>query len=275
MKVFAAFIVLAFVVSGCAKITIEPIPKKEFKPVGYYTPLYVGDMVAYGELCIRHAGMQKIRPDIARIQSEYRENKYYAEGYNKTTRNYGKYDLPWHGFKQWCKGDLSSHLTAIINQLECNLCRLVEQGYSLDVLRLLADEGNKDTLKKEGVPALIAASSQNKFGIVSALLDFGINPNERDKQGNTALMWAAGWGADDSIKQLLDGGANPNLASEDGHTSLIMAAKLQHKSSVKILLDSGADPNIRDSNGKTALYWAKHRNNPGIIEMLEQAGAWK
>jgi len=138
------------------------------------------------------------------------------------------------------------------------------------------------------------------------LLEFGGDPNVRDRLGRTPLHHAAAEGR--GLEPLLEAGADPNARDKDGKTPLHYAVAHRHSDAVKLLLEygaeadeelaealrltplhlaalrgdaeeterllnSGADPNVRDVFCRTPLHYAAARNHKAAAELLLSRGA--
>ena len=67
----------------------------------------------------------------------------------------------------------------------------------------------------------------------SALLDAGVDPNQRDAEGATALMWAAAYGKHDNVKLLLERGAEVNARDARGKSALAIATEQKQDEAVQ------------------------------------------
>ena len=138
------------------------------------------------------------------------------------------------------------------------------------------------------------------------LLEFGGDPNVRDRHGRTPLHHAAAEGR--GLEPLLEAGADPNARDKDGKTPLHYAVAHRHSDAVKLLLEygaevdeelaealrltplhlaalrgdaeeterllnGGADPNVRDVFCRTPLHYAAARNQKAAAELLLSRGA--
>jgi ankyrin repeat protein len=129
-----------------------------------------------------------------------------------------------------------------------------------------------------GLTPLMHAANGNVLGVARALLA-RIDPREVDRRsarGRTALVIGASVGAADIVRLLLEKGAQVDGVDEEGKTPLIHAAGRRFPgtlATVELLLGQGADPNARDKLGNTALSQARQYGPPGVVELLQKAGA--
>lgn len=102
------------------------------------------------------------------------------------------------------------------------------------------------------------------------LLQFGADPNLRDRDGNSPLMTAVSLGNSDLIPILIAGKANVNLANNRGETPLIRAVQIRNAAAVRDLLAAGADPDQADSlAGKSARTYAEEDERaPNIAKLF-------
>ncbi|ANB10997.1 Hos4p [Sugiyamaella lignohabitans] len=118
-------------------------------------------------------------------------------------------------------------------------------------------------IRKDGSPIRDASGrlllqklcDKGDFERSKALIEMGVDVNDRDYAGNTALHDAALKGHLNIVELLLDNGAIIDIRSgiSDLDTPLIDATSRGHVEVVKLLLSRGADPRIFNAQGKTAL----------------------
>lgn len=121
---------------------------------------------------------------------------------------------------------------------------------------------------------LLAAAESGLTDVVKELLEEGVDVNIRDKNGFTPLILAAERGFAATVQVLLDNNAEINTKEYlFGRTALMWAVKNGHYETVKSLLKKHADVNIEDRNDLTALKFATMEGHPGIVKLLQQAGA--
>lgn len=120
---------------------------------------------------------------------------------------------------------------------------------------------------------LHVAVRSGEFDRVKALLQQGVNVNERDSLGGTALHDAA-WAGDLKMAELLlDSKADPNLAHlEGGSTPLHYAVITNHPELVELLLARGAKLKTMSASGATALHLAANRGFVNIVVLLLAKG---
>jgi ankyrin repeat protein len=131
--------------------------------------------------------------------------------------------------------------------------------------------GIAGTVAAGDVDALYKAAGEGDVAQVTALLDAGVNVNERTSKGSYALNNAAVENEVEVMRVLLDRGANPNVQNSQGDTPLICATKYAgaRPVTVKLLVEADTDLTVRDNTGKTALDYAKAKDQKEAIALLE------
>ena len=169
---------------------------------------------------------------------------------------------------------------------------------------------NEQVHTQGGMTALLFAARQGYAEVATALLDAGVDVNQRKKGDDVSALLAASInGHFDLATALLARGANPNLAAENGVTPLYAAinlmwapragypqprAHLNQKTGyleyMKALLDKGADPNARvnkkvwyssynfdqsgvEETGSTAFWRAAYAADVDAMKLLVSYGA--
>jgi ankyrin repeat protein len=77
--------------------------------------------------------------------------------------------------------------------------------------------------------SLIKAVIDERFDIVSLLLEYGVILNRRDDRGYTSLMHATAMGDVKTVKVLISAGADAALKSTAGETLLDIAQKSENE----------------------------------------------
>lgn len=126
-------------------------------------------------------------------------------------------------------------------------------------------------IKDHNGQALIKAVSKGDVNAVERMVAKGADVNARDKDGITALMWASTLGHTDIVKFLIAKGADVNAKTPNDDTALIFAATSRYIDIVRILIDHGADVNAADKTGRTALMMAGRQED--IVVLLKKSGA--
>ncbi|KAJ6010751.1 hypothetical protein N7451_002163 [Penicillium sp. IBT 35674x] len=149
---------------------------------------------------------------------------------------------------------------------------------------------------------IIIAADKGQLGVVTALLEKGIDPNTIDEVGDTALHKAAKKGRWDIARLLLERGASPlsrngsdslplHVAIRAGHTQVVrlllecnpstynckeggphepihIAAVNGHAKIVQLLIDYNASTLSTPKDHATALHLAAHKGHHDVCEIL-------
>lgn len=149
--------------------------------------------------------------------------------------------------------------------------RAIFNNDATTISKLLAHPNINKTIKignNEQTPLLYSAE-QNKIQATQALLNSGVNPNEKNAQDWTPLNIAIQFNNIETVNLLLeDKNIKVNLATQSW-TPLMMATG--NKAILEKLLDKNVDLTQRNNEGDTALDIAKKKGNPDIIEILNKA----
>jgi ankyrin repeat protein len=86
---------------------------------------------------------------------------------------------------------------------------------------------------------------------VGFLLQFGANPNAKDREGNTPLILAAIGRWTDGVRIFTTIKAQVDIQNRLGETALLKAVQNRDSFMAKQLLDAGANPDISDNSGTT------------------------
>lgn len=152
-------------------------------------------------------------------------------------------------------------------------------GSSLkDVQEVIAS--GRNMLERSGITqsSALHRAVDGKFyepGVVTALVQAGLDPNAREVNKRTPLHYAR---HPEAIAELLANGADPNLGDVNGQTALQINLSKEKSicrmERVHALLNGGADINHADNNGVTPLLSALEARRPSeFIELLIERGA--
>jgi ankyrin repeat protein len=187
---------------------------------------------------------------------------------------------------------------------------LSDNGHDILLLLSAAGKGDTETVKnlietgytidersKEGFTALMIASNNKQYDMVSYLLTLGASPNAitpvNDKEeatvstfgwigickdedtfsGLTPLFLAAKAGASDIVQLLLNKGADINSTTGGGASALYIACQSGNVEVVKVLLESKAKPDLLTDFGWSPLFVAAYKGYSDIVKLLLEAGA--
>lgn len=125
---------------------------------------------------------------------------------------------------------------------------------------------------KNGPVLMWAASVTNNPKIIEALINRGVDVNEREIDFNGTALSAASYQNTNSdiIDELVRHGAEVNIVL--GHlkkSPLLLAAEQNNSEVTKRLLFHGADPEYRDAIGRTAFIQAVKSENKDVIAIYE------
>ncbi len=108
-----------------------------------------------------------------------------------------------------------------------------------------------------GESGLHIVTKRGDAGWVGFLLQFGANPNVRDREGNTPLILAAIGRWTDGVRIFTTIKAQVDVQNRLGETALLKAVQNRDSFMVKQLLDAGANPDISDNSGRTPRSFAE------------------
>lgn len=143
--------------------------------------------------------------------------------------------------------------------------RLMEQA------RLLLDFGADPNAKnKYGATPIQCAASSGNLEYLELLLKEGADPEYVSPKGRNALYSALMGGNMECIERLMSLGGDINAQDDRGKTVLSRYAMAGGDiKMIKWLLEHGADKSIPDENGDTPLDWARENGHAEIVKLLE------
>lgn len=118
--------------------------------------------------------------------------------------------------------------------------------------------------------ALHRATYHAPDAIVEWLLAQGADPNAQDDDGRTPLHLAS---AGSTATLLLRAKADPHLVDHNGNSPLHTAAELQQPGMAQVLVEAGIPVDVRNQAGLTPLHFAALQANRRVAEYLLDHGA--
>jgi ankyrin repeat protein len=124
-------------------------------------------------------------------------------------------------------------------------------------------------------PALLEAIESDDAGVVHKLINEGLNVNVM-RDGVTPLMIAASRGRVGIVEAILQAGVNINERTDEGWTALHKAAVDQQETAVvDLLLHSGIAVDAKNKFNRTALQLAEEKNHREIVRAIKKFQAGK
>ena len=121
--------------------------------------------------------------------------------------------------------------------------------------------------------ALIKAVKAGERTSAEALLERGVDPNQRSADGTTALHWAIKNNDAMLVDRLLRAGAKPHPENRYGVTPIALACESGSAAIVERLLKAGVSANATGPYGETALHTCAYSGNTAAARVLLAAGA--
>ncbi len=158
------------------------------------------------------------------------------------------------------------------------------KGYLILFKKLLPLKPKLDDIRSDGRNVLFDVVKYNHFELIKTLLNYGMNPNIKDKEGNTPLSVMIDAGVKIKIKEsrerflerlvfFLKFRVNLEAQDKDGRTVYHKAVIADDLELVEKLLTKKVDLDIKDKQGRTALHHTQWTGNYKIARWLIAAGA--
>ena len=145
----------------------------------------------------------------------------------------------------------------------------IEEGNTNAVKFLISKGENLLSVDSTGNSTLHLSVQAESPGLVSLLLENGLNPECLNVRLETPLHHAARMGRFDIASLLLDSKADINCTDIEGKTPVHLAAENGHIKFVKFCIEKGAKLDVRDRLGRCPLFVAYESENFEVIKMLE------
>eukprot|EP00927_Polykrikos_kofoidii_P012438 TRINITY_DN15358_c0_g1_i1.p1 TRINITY_DN15358_c0_g1~~TRINITY_DN15358_c0_g1_i1.p1 ORF type:complete len:1055 (-),score=204.53 TRINITY_DN15358_c0_g1_i1:47-3211(-) len=151
------------------------------------------------------------------------------------------------------------------------LLTAASNGDESELRRLLAS-GVTPAARTSGVgrTAAMLACRNDHAGCLRAILQYGGNPDWRDRRGVTAVITAARFGSEGCLRVLMewDGTFDTELRDNYGHTALNSAARCGHAGCVRLLLEACSNVDAEENRGLTPAIQAAGGNHHECLDLL-------
>lgn len=112
---------------------------------------------------------------------------------------------------------------------------------------------------------MLLADIGDTEGLLSLLIDRGVDIDHADNEGRTLMMLDAD---KDTIKELLRAGADMNMADNEGNTVLHNVLKNGNVEIARYLIKKGADYNHPNNQGETPVQIAVEKGFNTVLELM-------
>jgi len=135
-----------------------------------------------------------------------------------------------------------------------------------DIVELLVEKG--------AVPSSIHADARlGDLAGAKALLEKGVDVNDKDEKGMAPLHYAAQEGHKELAEFLIAKGANVNGKDKYGYTPLNYAMWYENKDIIKLLITKRADVNLKPEKDYPPLHYAIWNEDAELVKLLVDHGA--
>jgi ankyrin repeat protein len=156
--------------------------------------------------------------------------------------------------------------TRIMGNGKTVLLKSITKTAPAKLLQLLLDYGaNPDSKDREGTTAMFTAIQAVRIDLMALLLDHGANPN---LPGPKHPLWPSTY-QPEALQLLLSRGADPRKSPG----IMELAASIKNIDSISILLNAGISPNVKKDGIYTPLCSAIRDNSLEIVTLLLAKGA--
>ena len=134
---------------------------------------------------------------------------------------------------------------------------------------------SRETIVKDLITAILAATQRGSSDIVKLLIEVGADISRRNCHNSTALHLAARYGHYHIIGLLLDNGTEISCKDLFGATPLHNAAKHGYVDCTELLLRRGASWIAKTNDGQQPIHLAGERGHKEIFNILRVAAGKK
>jgi ankyrin repeat protein len=169
--------------------------------------------------------------------------------------------------------DTSDFVENVPDELNINLQSAAFHGFCREIIRLLNDGADINSMSPENVTPLLFAVSSGYKDAAEILLILGGDPNTVDALKKTPLIVATENEDIEMAELLIKNKANTSIGDFLGLTPLHYAVKNGSYYMADMLLYYNADPDVRDKKGDTPLVYSVLNSDREIADLLLHAGA--
>jgi ankyrin repeat protein len=133
-----------------------------------------------------------------------------------------------------------------------HLSKWIGRAGQLQTLARFIAAGGDGVLRNPATTPLFTAARHGQTGVISMLMDMGIDLQMQSPKGKIALGLAAQRGHLELVRLFLDSGVPVDSRHMDNTTALMVAAAEGHDDVAELLMERGADPAAVDGWGSNA-----------------------